>query len=222
MQRSASGRSSQESASGCPSCSWRPISARRLALASPFGRQRRKSPVGRIDDQRGSLGSDDLVATVVPELVVGDDATRRIVQAADLRIDQVAILAAILLLLVFRGFLVGEERLGSERGGPFQRGDRAVIPHPLEIRFAVGCSRRRPRLGCARRLGRCRLRGNRNRCQQRDCNHRRNTRRSEKSMAHMNLLFHLPVCLRRCPYMSSSTNSTHLNSNSCAFFSSRR
>src|SRR5437879_5600550 len=32
--------------------------------------------------------------------------------------------------------------------------------------------------------------------------------------------FHLAGCLRRGPYISSSANSTHLNSRSCAFFSS--
>ena len=47
-----------------------------LGLRFAVGRHGRKPTVGRIDDQRRPLGSDDLVAAVVPELVVGDDAAR--------------------------------------------------------------------------------------------------------------------------------------------------
>jgi len=39
---------------------------------------------------------------------------------------------------------------------------------------------------------------------------------------HAGSVLHLLACLRRCPYISSSTNSTHLNSRSWTFLSRRR
>src|SRR5262245_42125695 len=52
----------------------------------PGWRQRGKPAIGRVHDQRRALGSDNRVSTVVPELVVGDDTARRVLQAALRRI----------------------------------------------------------------------------------------------------------------------------------------
>jgi hypothetical protein len=49
----------------------------------------RKPAIGRVNDQRRAFRSHNLVAAVVPKLIVGNDAARRVLSSAFLRIDQV-------------------------------------------------------------------------------------------------------------------------------------
>src|SRR6516225_2847732 len=131
MQRSASGRSSYESAWGRPRMvSLRPA-AMRSALFCPSGVMAGYRPLG--DDQRRALRTYNLVAAVPPELVVGgspgntpaptgppwgDSAfrtkrgiTRLMGLAGRFDILCVAILPAVFALFPGRRFLVGGEKL---------------------------------------------------------------------------------------------------------------
>src|SRR5262249_24335376 len=90
-----------------------------------------KAAVGRVDDQRRAPRAEDLVAAVVPELVVRNIASRRVNQPANPTIDQVAVLALIFFLLKVCRFLFSEKLLRPKRYGPLHRRDRAVVPHSL-------------------------------------------------------------------------------------------
>src|SRR6202011_5292618 len=126
----------------------------RLALLSraefdyllPIRRHGRKSAIGRIHDQRRALCPHDLVAPVVPKLVVRDDAARRVHQTTNLWIDLITILASIFFLFKVRRFLVGKKLLRSQRDGSLHRGDGPKVPHSLQVRLAVRRSRRSPSL----------------------------------------------------------------------------
>src|SRR5262249_46336988 len=91
------------------------------------------------------------MSTVVPELVVGNDAAGRVLQAAFRRIDEIAILATIFFAFKGRGLVIGQKRFVRERTGPFQGCDGAVIPYALEIGVTPWCPRRFPRSRDGRR-----------------------------------------------------------------------
>src|SRR5262245_1462808 len=125
----------------------------RISKLLPRRRQGRKPAIGRIHDQRRALGPDNRISTVVPELVVGNDAARRVLQAAFRRIDEIAILATVFFAFKDRGFLTCQKRFVREGTGPFQRRDGAVIPNALEVGVTAWCPRRFPRFRDGRRSG---------------------------------------------------------------------
>src|ERR1700722_4391325 len=88
-----------------------------LGFRLAFERIWRKTPVGRVDDQGRPFRAHHLVTAVVPELVVGNDAASGIIDATNFRVDEIAILATVLLLLVLRSLLVSEKRFVSEGNG---------------------------------------------------------------------------------------------------------
>ena len=96
----------------------------------------------------------------------------------DFWIDQIPVLASILLSFEIRRFLIGKERLRPQCTGPLHRSDGAEIPHPLKVRLAVGCPRHGP-IVCRNRRGGGRggLAGDRRRHQQRSGDHDRRTTR---------------------------------------------
>src|SRR5207237_10855758 len=95
-------------------------------------------------DERGALGSDDLASALVPELVVGDNAARQVIEAALLVIDEIAVLANVLLLLERRGLFVAERLLVAQAARPFERRARAELPDAFDIALAVGRADRGP------------------------------------------------------------------------------
>jgi len=99
-----------------------------ILLPLGFSRERRDAAIGRIDDERGALRADDAAAALVPELVVRNHASRQILQAAFLRIDQVTVLPLVLLALEARRFGIGERRLVAEISRPLEWCDSAEVP----------------------------------------------------------------------------------------------
>src|SRR5262245_16165088 len=108
-------------------------------------RQPRDAAVRRIDDQRRAFVADDLRAALVPELVVGNHASRTVLTAALLGVDEIAVLPEVLLTHGVRRLGVGERPLVAETARPLEWSDGAEVPHALEIELTVRRSRRRPR-----------------------------------------------------------------------------
>src|SRR6185312_4425101 len=84
----------------------------------------------RIDDERAASIFRELAATLVPELVVRQHAAvlARGVAGARLaffRIEQIAVLPRVLVLLEAGRFFAGERGLAGERVGTLERRDRA-------------------------------------------------------------------------------------------------
>src|SRR5216684_4056052 len=141
-----------------------------LALRRP-GRQ---SAIGWIHNQRRALGPCQLVSPVVPKLVVGNHASRRVDRTALPWINQITILASIRLRFKARRFLVRQNVLASQRAGSFQWSNRAVVPDALQIWLTIRRPRRSPRFRGVRLRDRCRgLGGDRDRNQPEDRNENR-------------------------------------------------
>ena len=100
-----------------------------------------------MSDVRRSDGQ--LIAALVPEIVVGEHAALGAAGVAGarlafLRIEEIAIEALVLAVLERGGFLGRQDLLVLERVGPLQRRDRRERERALEIRFPVWRARRRP------------------------------------------------------------------------------
>src|SRR6266851_8163874 len=99
----------------------------------PFRRQRRKSAVRWIDNQRCSLVVDDFCSKVKPELVVGTRVSwrRRGIDASFSG-------------SLFKGgcLFIGQDLFCGEVSGPLQGCKDAKIPHTFKVGLALRCTRR--------------------------------------------------------------------------------
>src|SRR3984893_11154545 len=117
----------------------------------------------------------------------------------------------------FGSFLCQERRIPRP---PLQRRHRGEVVGALEVGMSIRRSRQVRLYRGARHLSR-----HRESCQTKQPERNsQNVRRKNESVRHIPHLldYSLSGCFRYLPYSSSSTNSTHLKSSSCAFFSWRR
>jgi len=112
---------------------------------------------------------------MAPALVYGNTVVLKLAQEAPLTglhlaaaLDESGIPAGVLNVVIGRGaevgslahipladtprqvgkFLVRVKLLGAETLGPFEGCEGGVVPYPLQVRLAVGCTRRCPNLSC--------------------------------------------------------------------------
>src|SRR5262245_24185930 len=120
------------------------------APAAAPARRERDAAVGRIDDKRCALVLGQLIAPLVPKIVVGKHAALRSGRIAGarlpfLRIIQVAVQADVLAGLERRGLFRRQFFLTLEGRGPLERRDRSECERALEIGLSVRSARWLPR-----------------------------------------------------------------------------
>src|SRR5947208_1822658 len=92
-------------------------------------RQRRHSPVARIDDERRPPGRDNLCPPVPPDGVVADGQV-----GLGIAVAAVRIVALHPLLFIVSRFLLGEELLSCQLAWTLERRERGVGPNALQVR----------------------------------------------------------------------------------------
>src|SRR6185436_2555841 len=102
-----------------------------------------------IDDERGAAVCRQLVAALVPEVVIGEHAALRLRRIAGARLtllgsEKIAVQATVLGLLELGGLFRREDSLARELVGPLQRRNRRERERALKIWLPVCCPRRCP------------------------------------------------------------------------------